>query len=138
MPWSDLYGEHELKAIRTDVTHPFDSSASGVAMDLGDITVFVFEDPSDGYRSCATEPMIVKAPLYSFGCSPDYIRAPVLVREWSSSEYGSGADGIEMIDKRNGKTILRLGTANADDYYPSYTCDWRPQDLADNADKART
>jgi hypothetical protein len=138
MAWSDLYGQHELRAVRADVRHPFDSEASGFAFDLGDLTVFVFEDPSDGYRSCAIEPMIIKAPLYSFGCSPEYIRAPVLVREMTAGTYGDGAEGIEMIDTRNGKTILRLGTDNSDDYYPSFTCDWRPQDLADNAELSRT
>ena len=133
MSWDDLCGERMLRAIRTDVRHPFQSEANGVALDLDDITVFVFEDPNDGYRSCATEPMIVKEPLYAFGCDPDYIRAPVLIRRWTKSEYGDGADGVEFIDKRNGKTILLLGTDNVEDYYPSYTCDWRPQNLAENA-----
>lgn len=132
MSWDDLCGERELRAINVEVRHPFTNEASGCALDLGDLTVFVFEDPSDGYRSCANEPMIVKAPLYSFGCEPNYIRAPVLIRRWTQSEYGSAPDGVELIDKRNGKTILLLGTDNSDDYYPSYTCDWRPQNLAGN------
>jgi hypothetical protein len=134
MSWDDLCGEHTLMAINVDVRHPFDANASGGAIQLDqDTTVFVFEDPSDGYRSSAVEPMVVKSPLYSFGCSPTYIRAPVLIRRWERSEYGGSADGIEIIDKRNGKTILRAGTDNDDDYYPSYTFDWRPQDLAENA-----
>jgi len=132
MGWEQLYGTRLLNAIRTDVRHPFNTDANGVAIELDDMTVFVFEDPSDGYRSSATEPMIVKAPLYSFGCDPEYVRAPVLVRAWTKSEYGNTADGAEFIDTRNGKTILRIGTDNSDDYYPSYTCDWRPQDMASN------
>lgn len=132
MTWDDLCGEHTLMAVQADVRHPFDASADGGAFQLNqDMTVFVFEDPSDGYRSCAVEPMVVKSPLYSFGCSPNYVRAPVLIRRWERSTYGE-ADGIEIIDKRNGKTILRAGTDNSDDYYPSYTFDWRPQDLAAN------
>lgn len=131
--WDTLCGERELRAIRTDVRHPFSADANGVALDLGDdMTVLVFEDPGDGYRSCAIEPIIMKAPLWSLGCDPEYIRAPVLIRRWTQSEYGSSADGVEFIDKRNGETILLLGTDNSDDYYPSYTCDWRPQKLAEN------
>ncbi len=130
--WDALCGERELMAIRTDVRHPFQSEANGVALDLKDITVFVFEDPSDGYRSSAATPLIARCSLYEFGISPDYIRAPVLVRRWTKSEYGSSADGVEFIDKRNGKTILKLGTDNSDDYYPSFTCDWQPLNLADN------
>jgi len=132
MTWDELCGEHTLMAVRVDVTHPFDPNASGGAIQLEQQTIFVFEDPTDGYRSCAIEPMVVKSPLYSFGISPEYIRAPVLVRKWEKSD-GIQADGIEIIDKRNGKTILTAGTDNFDDYYPSYTFDWRPQDLATNA-----
>ncbi len=133
MSWDELCGTRHLKAVNTDVRHPFDANASGGAIELDDMTVFIFEDPSDGYRSSAIEPMIVKSAMYSFGCSPNYVRAPVLVRRWERSEYGGSADGIEIIDTRNGKTILRAGTDNDDDYYPSYTFDWRPQDLAENA-----
>lgn len=134
--WDALCGTHNLLAIRTDVKHPFQSDANGVALDLGGMTVFVFEDPSDGYRSCAASPLIAKCSLYEFGVSPEYIRAPVEVRRWTKSENGDGADGVEFIDTRNGKTILRLGTDNSDDYYPSFTCDWQPQNLADNASVA--
>lgn len=133
MPWSDLYGNHVLKAIRTDVRHPFDGSANGIAVQFDEMTVLVFENPDDGYRSSANEPIIMNAPLYSLGCSPEYIHAPVLVRGWTTSQYGDGCDGIEVIDTRNGKTVLTLGTDNVNDYYPSYTADWRPQDLAENA-----
>lgn len=129
MTWDDLCGEHVLSAIRTDVRHPFDPDANGCVIQLdSDLTVFVFEDPSDGYRSSASDPMVVKTPLCSFGCSPDYLCAPVLVRLWTGT-----AEGIELIDRRNGKTILRLGTDHSYDYYPCYICDWRPQDLAENA-----
>lgn len=133
MSWADLCGERTLTSIRVDARHPFDADANGCAIELDDVTVFVFEDPSDGYRSSASEPLIVKAPLYSFGCDPVYVRVPVLVRLWQTSDFGDGAEGIELIDRRNGKTVLYLGTDNINDYYPSYTCDWRPQDLADNA-----
>ena len=53
LAWEDLYGERELLAIRTDVRHPFNAEANGIALDLGGLTVFVFEDPSDGYRSAS-------------------------------------------------------------------------------------
>jgi hypothetical protein len=134
MPWSDLVGETTLTSIRLDARHPFDANANGCAIELDNTTVFVFEDPSDGYRSSATEPLIIHAPLYSFGCDPEYVRVPVVVKLWEQSEYGEDADGIEIIDRRNGKTILRLGTDNVGDYYPSYTCEWQPQNIAENAE----
>lgn len=129
--WDELCGERMLNAITTDIKHPFCTEAQGVALYLDEMTVFVFEDPSDGYRSSATTPMLVKAPLYEFGHSPEYIRVPVLVRRWTEDSYGV-PDGVEMIDRRNGKTVLRLGTSNSDDYYPSFTCDWKPENLTEN------
>lgn len=134
MSWDKLCGEHVLRTINTEVRHPFDENAKGVAIDLGDICAFVFEDPSDGYRSAANAPLIAECDLYYFGTSPDYMQIPCLIRRWTESEYGT-PEGIEIIDRRNGKTILRLGTDNSDDYYPSFTCDWRPQDIAENAGK---
>jgi hypothetical protein len=129
MTWGDLCGERILMAIRTDVNHPFDPAANGVVLDLDDLVVFAFEDPSDGYRSLCATPLIASAHLYSYGCSSDYIRAPVIVRTWGNV---GGPDGIELLDRRNGKTILRLGTDNADDYYPRFVCEWQPQNLAEN------
>lgn len=93
MSWDEICGERQLSAVNVDVRHPFDANASGGAFEIDDMTVFIFEDPSDGYRSSAVDPMIVKAPMYSFGCSPNYVRAPVLVRRWEQSEYGGSADG---------------------------------------------
>lgn len=135
--WDDICGEHELKAIRTDVRHPFNSDANGCALGIDDMTVFVFEDPNDGYRSSAAEPLISKAPLYSFGGDPEYIRVPALIRRWTKgkSSYSDGSDGIEIIDRRNGKTILLLGTDNLNHCYPCFTCEWTPTNIADNAGK---
>lgn len=131
--WSDLCGDRDLMAIRTDVRHPFDADANGVALDFGGITVFVFEDPSDGYRSSAAEPMIAKTGMSEFGCNPEYIRAPVTIKPWTTDDEGCMAEGWEVVDRRNGQMILRVGTSSADDYYPSFVCDWRPQNLAENA-----
>lgn len=36
----------------------------------------------------------------------------------------------------NGQIVLTLGTENTDDYYPSFVCDWQPENLADNAKDA--
>lgn len=132
MAWEDFYGETVLVAIVPDVRHPFDDGANGCALTLGDQTLFVFENPNDGYRSSAAEPLVSKQDLYSFGTHPEYLRIPVLVRALTPTEYADGADGIELVDRRNGKAILRLGTNNVDDYYPTFVCEWSPQNLAEN------
>jgi len=129
MSWNELCGKHTLMAIRTDVTHPFDKDANGIAIDLdNELAVFIFEDPSDGYRSTAAAPLIANCNLYEFGCKMDYIKAPVTITRWTESD-SNRADGIILTDTRNGKVILRVGTENTDDDYPRFVCDWRPQDL---------
>lgn len=133
-PWDALCGDRILNAIRTDVRHPFNADANGVALDLGDLTVFFFEDPSDGYRSCAASPMVARSSMWELGAEPEYIRVPVQIRKHEKSDGGGEAHGLEFVDKRNGKIILVVGTDNSDDYYPSFICDWRPQNIA-SADK---
>lgn len=130
--WDDICGPHTLRAVSAEVRHPFSAESNGFALDLGSLLVFVFEDPSDGYRSSAGPLLTAAGDLYSFGCNPVYIRAPVVIRRWTKGSYGQSADGIEVIDTRNGATILTLGTDNDDDYYPSFTCEWRPNLLAEN------
>jgi len=133
MSWEKLYGPHVLISIRRDVRHPF-CDADGICFQLDGMTVFAFENPDDGYRSSCASPMIAECSMYEFGVSPNYIRAPVIIREWTRDDYYT-CDGIEMIDTRNGRTILRVGTANTDDYYPFFECKWNPENLADNEGK---
>jgi len=124
MPF-ELTGEHTLVAIRTDLRHPFDPDASGIAIELDTHTLFFYENPDDGYRSSCGEPLIAEASMHSFGVSPEYLHIPVLVRSWTEPN----TDGIEVLDRRNGKTILTVGTANIDDYYPYFVCEWVPRNI---------
>lgn len=130
--WDQICGEHILRAVRTDVIHPLHREANGALLAFEDFLLMVFEAPNDGYRSSAASPFLSRGSVYDIADDMDYIRAPVLVRRWLKSDYGDAADGIELIDRRNGKTILHLGTGNSDDYYPSFVCDWQPANLADN------
>jgi len=138
--WDALVGDRTLRAIRTDVHHPFDPHAHGVALDLDDVSVFIFEDPSDGYRSSCNQPMVIPGSLYQFADRIDYINVPVRITRWTVSEYlgrNEQADGLEFRDRRNDLLILRVGTDHADDYYPSYTCQWHPENIAENMAKKR-
>lgn len=94
--------------------------------------MLVFEDPNDGYRSSATSPMVMGGSLYQLCDNVNYIFVPSLVRIWEAGDdrYGGVNEGIEILDRRNGKTILTLGTTDVDDYYPSFVCDWRPENVA--------
>lgn len=132
MSYEQFYGEWELLAIRTDPRHPF-SEANGVIFEIRrpgeNKVVMIFENESDGYRSSATEPFVSNGPMYEI-VDPNYIRVPVLVSELTDNNYT--CDGLQMQDRRNGKVILRVGTQNSDDYYPSFVSEWSPQNIAGN------
>jgi hypothetical protein len=139
MSWSELYGEWILNKYCTNVNHPFDTNANGVALEIArngeSITVFVFEDPNDGYRSSATPPLIAHCSMYEYAGTGEYIRVPVLI-SFLSYEHGN-AEGIEVHDRRNGKLILQLGTNNTDDYYPYFTAEWKPENIEGNEEIQR-
>lgn len=135
--WAALCGKRTLKAISMDVKHPGDASASGCMLEIDDCVVFAFENPDDGYRSCCNEPLIGKGDT-SYGYRADNVThlgyVPVEIELWEFAQEGENhsgqCNGIRIKDTRNGATILLLGTDNTDDYYPSYVCDWQPQNLA--------
>jgi hypothetical protein len=119
MQLSDLVGPHRLEAPgRVDVHHPF-GEENGIAWGMDGKSYFVFEDPEDGYRSHATDPLVTDAPLYAFGGGEGFMTYRAVT--------GIINDEIlELIDDETGHCWLRVGTDNADDYYPRFMCEWRP------------
>lgn len=128
----DFIGERRLRRVETTVKHPFDNDASGIAIEFDDCTLIAFEDPSDGYRSSLGALFVFPGALYNLGgnlCS-DYIDVPVVGRMSEPNEYDSTSDVLELIDTRNGKVILQVGTTNSDDYYPSFVALFNPENIA--------
>ena len=123
--YEQFYGEWELLKIHSSPRHPF-TDASGFAFSLcrrGEWkSVIVYENPDDGYRSCAEEPFLYPGCIEG-GTS---VHIPVLVSALTS-RYA--CEGLEMRDRRNDKVILRLGTENTDDYYPWFCVEWTPQNI---------
>lgn len=125
----DLCGERVLTCTpMTDVRHPFDPGAGGVAFTLDDTTYLIFEDPSDGYRSAAGPVLSFAGMPYELGggANYEYCRIPVLASINERSEYGGEAHILELRAKDTGEVLFRVGTDNVDDYYPSFVCEWRP------------
>lgn len=125
-----FHGLQELLAINVNVRHPFNPDSNGVALDFGTKTVLIFEDANDGYRSAAATPIIYEGSLYELCDNVNYVRVPVRVEPMQAAEYADGADGIDLWDTRNDRLILRVGTDNVDDYYPTFVLDFRPEMIA--------
>lgn len=93
---------------------------------LDDVTYVATEDENDGYRSCM-------AKLEILGVKPVTMFDPIDVV--GHMEKCDNGDILEMIDIRNGKTVLRVGTDSYDSYYPCFINEWIPENLAVNEDK---
>lgn len=123
MELSDLVGKHTLTGC----------DQAGV----GDANAFVFvldgvayraqEDGNDGYRSALGEIAIVTDPVVNTFPPVEVI-----------GRLDKGSDILELIDTVTGKTVIEVGTADADDYYPSYVANFTPENMATNARNGRT
>lgn len=121
---NQLIGAHVLDYVpQLDLRHPVDPAACGCAFGMDGFTYLVFEDPSDGYRSCAAPLLSFKGYLYELGGSlhPDHLAMPVVC-----SMEGSGQEVLTVRDAATGKVVFEVGTDDTDDYYPSYVARWTP------------
>jgi hypothetical protein len=111
-------------------THPFIKDVNGVTLYYNDKMFSVFEDPFDEYRSYAKDPIVWDiggtTVMEKFAIRVDG-KFSVIGRQNTESE-----DGIEIVDLRNGRTILKLGTDLFNDYYPTFVSQWMPENLYTN------
>lgn len=92
---------------------------------LDGVTYTATEDPSDGYRSCLQSLTVGDEDRAVPRVPETHVVARMSVERHDD-------DVLELIATQNGKTILRVGTENASDYYPGFVGDYMPQDLPCN------
>ena len=127
----DLIGLHELSGVDT-VTIPLDpdkdryEAAQAMSFVLDGVVYTATEDPSDGYRSY----------LGSLDVGGEVSNRFPPQRMLCTYE---GKDGLQkneilvMTDVITAKEVLRVGTANTNDYYPLFVADFDPTAMACNA-----
>lgn len=112
---------------RVPPVEPYDEAANTILFILDNETWLCQEDPSDGYRSSMKS--LERVDGFDFDVQNKF--AAVLVQ--ASHDVGDGNDDIlEFLDVESGLVVLQVGTANTDDYYPSYVGNWIPSHLAVN------
>jgi len=124
----DLAGAHTLTGV--DLTNEtikawYDKDvyedAQYFSFRLDEKTYTAIEDPSDGYRSSMQE----------IGVSDHALKntfPPVqVVGVYDESDLSD--DTLTLIHAVTGKPILRVGTDNADDYYPCFVSEFHPEAL---------
>ena len=90
---------------------------------LDGTTYIVSKDPSDGYRSRCREIIISKTP-----CSM-YFPPHDVVGLYDDDDM---EEVIKFVDIYTGKTVMRFGTENSNDYYPYCVMEWLPENLSTN------
>lgn len=110
----DLVGVHRLQAVA------YGKNGNGL-FKLDGITYEAVCDEDDGYRSYMDDLAIVDD-------MPKMFDIPVLVLfedPWHD-------DRIEILDNRNKRLVLNVGTKDIDDYYPCYVFDYHPENIFEN------
>ena len=135
MDLSELVGEHILSGVDMS-NEPIKSFWGDYYEDcqvinfiLDGITYSAIENPDDGYRSSMEEIKIVDVDV------KNVFRGQRVVGRMSDNNLYQINDTIEFIDVVTGKTVLRVGTDNTDDYYPWFVCEFTPENMAINASK---
>ena len=119
MELKDLVGRHWLSGVdfETEKDTGYDKNdAQVINFILDGETYTATEDPSDGYRSCLSD--IYKS------------RKRIKNSFYSIEVIGSMDDEIiEFKAIQNEKIVLSVGTANSDDYYPSFVANFIPENI---------
>jgi hypothetical protein len=132
MELKDLVGEHRLSGVDY-TTAPKDSEwadrdSQVCRFELDGKTYMAIEDPSDGYRSSMRDIReSAERPVNRW--RPCRVLASMSER----SQYGEREEVLELRDMKTGRTVLRVGTSNVGDYYPSFVSEFTPEALALNA-----
>ncbi len=95
---------------------------------LDGIVYVAAENPSDGYRSMMKDLVIDnEATMKNV-----FVGCDVICRHIQKGEYDDH-DILALVDAKTGKTVLRVGTGNYNDYYPYFVAEFDPTAMAVNA-----
>jgi hypothetical protein len=128
----DLTGKHILSGIEIgkvvrEAWYGGTEEPNCVKFTLDGVTYMAVEDPSDGYRSYMEDLVVVEEP-----CKIRLPDVEVICHMKEDDRYERN-DVLVFVDALNGKTILELGTANYDDYYPYCVMEYIPENMNCNA-----
>ncbi len=127
----DLVGTHQLTGVELGVRYPEESryhpsdEANTIAFILDGITYVAVENPSDGYRSMLEGLELGTPDLVKNTFDPIAVTASYGAKD-NRNTWENREEVLEFRDP-TGALILEVGTDNADDYYPSFVANWRPE-----------
>lgn len=135
MELKDLVGLHKLSGVdmqseSIEATWGGDFRDSQVIRFILDgVTYSAIEDRNDGYRSAMEE--IRK----DSGVVKNTFPEQDVFCVYEDMIKGDGYDLLRVLNINTSKEIMVIGTDYSDDYYPSFVCDWNPENMDINKDK---
>lgn len=140
--FSSLIGHHVLDAVDENSEHIKNEYGSGyedcrvIRFRLDGVVYAAIEDPDDGYRSSLDRIVILEEPMTNVFTPIDVI---VYIKTKTIDEKSGEEDGdvsiLEIVDRKNHKTVLEVGTDNTDDYYPYFVGVFSPHNMSTNDGK---
>ena len=132
MELKDLCGTHILRGIEIGgrehaIYGDYKELCNYIKFQLDNTVYLAIENPDDGYRSFCEDLVTEDVPCKIH--IPDVL---VLCSMKDDNKYEKN-DILVLTDCETGKTVLEVGTANTDDYYPYCIFEWHPENLACNA-----
>jgi len=132
MELKELVGKHVLDGVDFGVEKSKNFcndiiDCNAIHFRLDGIVYTALEDPEGGYRSCM-KGLVVSERDVKNSFSP----IEVVCVYKTDGEYGETDDVVEIIDTQTGLVVVRVGTRNIDDYYPSYEATFNPENMVLN------
>lgn len=136
MELKELTGKHFLSGVEmgTETFVGFwgrEETRSFVKFTLDGVHYMATEDPDDGWRSYCQGLEIADMPPAVTFPPVEVIGAMMPDRE----EWWETNDVLVLTDAITGKSVLEVGTANTNDYYPCCHFEYHPENMACNAAK---
>jgi hypothetical protein len=125
--WDSLVGEHELSGVdryNAEIQGYWGArNAEAISFTLDGITYTAVEDENDGYRSAMDR--LSRSDVVLKNTFP-----PVrVIARMAPSDRWETHEVLELINPKNGQTVLKVGTGNVDDYYPYFVATFNPENL---------
>ena len=106
--------------------YEYEDDYNGYIFRLNGQNYAIYEDPDDGYRSwCEIE-------ATDLPCKNTFPPQEVFVMLYDKEEAYGKNEGIAIYNIDDASLILKLGTDNYDDYYPTARMEFHPENLPIN------
>lgn len=125
MKLEDLKGEHMFSGV--DYTSGKDGEIN-ILFCLDGVTYIAEEDPDDGYRSYMKELRVSETQCRNT-FKPERVFCDYTDK---STFYGGDSDILVIKNPLTANVILKIGTEDVDDYYPSCVMEYHPENMQCN------